>query len=79
MNLNKQLLHSPEFSEVRETFRRVYHAKGGTDNKKPKTMKYRDSFLKYRKKNNHDLEEHYKNLSSLQRRLGHIGSPEQRK
>lgn len=37
-------------------------------------MKYRETFLKYKKKNTHDLEEHYKNLSSLQRRLGHIGS-----
>ena len=69
-----KLLYSPEFSEIRETFRRVHFVKGGTDTNKPKTMKFRETFLKYKKKNNHDLEEHYKNLSSLQKRLGHLGS-----
>jgi hypothetical protein len=67
-------MNSPEFAEVRETFRRVYQVKGDTDTKKPKTMKYRDSFLKYKKKNTYELDEHYKNLTSLQRRLGSIGS-----
>ena len=67
-------MHDPDFAEVRETFRRAFYAKSGTDNKKPKTMKYRETFLKHKKKNLHELDEHYKNLTSLQRRLGSIGS-----
>jgi hypothetical protein len=67
-------MYSPEYTEVRETFRRAHIAKSGTDSRKPKTMKYLDSFLKNKKRNTYELEEHYKNLTSLQRRLGHIGS-----
>lgn len=69
-----KLIYSPEFSEVRETFRRAYHAKSGTDNRKPKTMKYLNTFLKNKKKNTYELDQHYKNLTSLQRRLADIGS-----
>ena len=67
-------MNSPEFAEIRETYRRVYHARGTVDNNQPKTMKFLDTFLRHKKKNIYELEEHYKNLSSLQKRLGWIGS-----
>jgi len=37
-------------------------------------MEFRDTFLKNKNKHNHALDEHYKNLTSLQKRLGAIGS-----
>ena len=70
----EKYINDPEFSEVRETFRRAYHAKSGTDTKKPKTMKFLDTFLKNKKKYDYELDQHYRNLSSLQKRLGSIGS-----
>ncbi len=57
---------SPEYSEIRETFRRVNQIKrGAVDNQKPKTYNLSKKLNDNRRRNMHDFEEHIKNLASL--------------
>lgn len=74
-SLNQKLQSSPEYSEVREAFKRVNQLKSGlVDNKKPKTYNLSKKLNDNRRRNMHDYEEHIKNLASLQRRLTSLGS-----
>jgi len=73
-------MNSPEYSEVREAFRRVNSLqKGSIDSKKPKTFHLSKKLNQNRRRNMHHFEEHIKNLASLQRRISSIGSINDRK
>jgi hypothetical protein len=73
--LTEKIRQSPEYSEVREAFKRVKQLKSGlVDNKKPNTYKLSKKLNENRRRNMHDFEEHIKNLASLQRRLTSLGS-----
>ena len=73
--LTEKIQQSPEYSEVREAFKRVKQLKSGlVDNKNPKTLKLSKKLNENRRRNMHDFEEHIKNLASLQRRLTSLGS-----
>ena len=66
---------SPEYSEIRETFKRVKRLKSGdVDTKTPVSFNLSKKLNDNRRRNIHDYEEHIKNLASLQRRMGSIGS-----
>ena len=73
--LDVQILESPQYSEVREAFRRVKSVKQAEiDNRKPDTFKLSKKLRENRRRNQHEYEEHIKNLASLQRRISSIGS-----
>ena len=66
---------SPEYSEMREAYRRVNGLKvAAVDNQSPKTFKMGKLITENRRNNSYALEEHIKNLASLQRRICDIGS-----
>jgi hypothetical protein len=66
---------SPKYSEVRETFRRVKQIKqGDIDNSRPKTFQLAKKINENKRRNQHEFEEHIKNLAALQRRISSIGS-----
>ena len=75
LTIEEKLFISPEYAEIRETYRRVHSVKkGGIDAKKPKCFHLSKKLTENRRRNMFHFEEHIKNLASLQRRLNSIGS-----
>lgn len=64
--IEEKEITSSEYSEVRETFRRVQNLKkGGVDSKKPKSFHLSKKINENRRRNMFHFEEHIKNLASL--------------
>ena len=78
LTVNEKLRFSPEFREVRETFRRASTCKGGVDHRKPKSFHMSKKINENRRRNMFHFEEHIKNLASLQKRINSIGSVQDR-
>ena len=87
-NIDPVLHQKEEFSEVREAFRRVRGVSSGyeyrhegisVDNLKPVTFKLSKKLTENRHPNQFALNEHVKNLASLQRRLSTVNNINMRK
>lgn len=65
-NINEKQLHSPEYAEIRETFKRVRNVKrGGVDANAPKSLHLGEKINQNRRRYMFHFEEHIKNLASL--------------
>jgi len=80
ISVDDDLIFNPNFGEVREAFKRVAGMKKGvTNSSKPKTYELGRKLSLNKKRNNFHMDEHLKNLASLQKRIGDLGSANERK
>lgn len=77
-NINAELHEKTQFSEIRETFRRVkeiqqgktyLHVGSSVNNARPTSFKMAKKLAENRRPNQFAVTEHVKNLASLSRRL----------